>query len=195
MKESLSDNMRNIIIDAARQVFLRYGFFKTTMEDISRAVGKGKSSLYYYFKSKEEIFEMVLAEELKPHFAEAEQILSGIDDSQHKFYEYLLLRMKILKRLVELYYIEPNGYFEHFAFIEKIRHDYDEAEKNYIRRILEYGNAKGVFAIKDLSRTVDAVIAAFKGYEYLCVIEDSGAKMDEKLKTFTELLYFGIARR
>ena len=195
MKDSVNDNMRNTIIDAARQVFLRYGFFKTTMEDISRAVGKGKSSLYYYFKSKEEIFEMVLAKELKPHFAEAEQILSGIDDSQQKFYEYLLLRMKILKRLVELYYLEPNGYFEHFAFIEKIRHDYDEAEKGYIKRILEYGNAKRAFDIKDMPRTVEAVIAAFKGYEYRCIIEDNGAEMDEKLKTFMDLLYFGIARR
>lgn len=195
MKDNPSDNMKNSIIDAARQVFLRYGFFKTTMEDISRAVGKGKSSLYYYFKSKEEIFELVLAEELQPHFAEAEQILSSIDDAQQKFYEYLLLRMKILKRLVELYYIEPNGYFEHFTFIEKIRHDYDEAEKGYIKRILEYGNAKGAFDIKDIPRTVDALVAAFKGYEYLCVIEDNESKMDEKLKGFMDLLYYGIVRR
>lgn len=194
MQDSLNDNMRNIIIDAARQVFLRYGFFKTTMEDISRAVGKGKSSLYYYFKSKEEIFEVVLAEELQPHFAEAEQILSEVNDPQQMFYQYLLLRMKILKQLVELYYIEPNGYFEHFAFIEKIRRNYDEMEKGYIKRILEFGNNKGFLHVKDISRTVDAIIAAFKGYEYRCVIEDQGAEMDEKLRTFMDLLYLGISR-
>ena len=40
------------VIEAAKVLFQRYGLKKTTMEDIAKFVGKGKSTLYYYFPSK-----------------------------------------------------------------------------------------------------------------------------------------------
>jgi len=40
------------IIEAARRVFQKWGLKKSTMEDIAEEAGKGKSTLYYYFKSK-----------------------------------------------------------------------------------------------------------------------------------------------
>ena len=53
-KESDKKNRnRDAIIKAARQVFNKYGYEKTRMEHIAKAFGKGKSSIYYYFESKE----------------------------------------------------------------------------------------------------------------------------------------------
>ena len=43
------------ILEGADKLFQKYGLGKTTMEDIAKDAGKGKSTLYYYFKSKEEI--------------------------------------------------------------------------------------------------------------------------------------------
>ena len=54
------EEYRKKIIVVSGQIFSRYGFKKTTMEDVARASGKGKSSIYYYFKSKEDIFKNVL---------------------------------------------------------------------------------------------------------------------------------------
>ena len=44
------------IVKAAQHVFARYGFRKTTMEEIASEAHRAKSSLYYYFKSKDEVF-------------------------------------------------------------------------------------------------------------------------------------------
>lgn len=41
---------------AAMQCFLKFGLDKTTLEDIAKAVGLNKASLYYYYKNKEDIF-------------------------------------------------------------------------------------------------------------------------------------------
>lgn len=41
---------------AAMQCFAKYGLEKTTLDDIANAVGLNKSSLYYYYKNKEDIF-------------------------------------------------------------------------------------------------------------------------------------------
>ncbi len=59
------ENKRENMIQVAAQVFSRYGFEKTTIDDIGAALNLNKSSLYYYFKNKEEIFSEVVMNEAK----------------------------------------------------------------------------------------------------------------------------------
>ncbi|MDR3714854.1 MAG: TetR/AcrR family transcriptional regulator [Puia sp.] len=40
----------------AMQCFTKFGLDKTTLDDIAKAVGLNKASLYYYYKNKEDIF-------------------------------------------------------------------------------------------------------------------------------------------
>jgi TetR/AcrR family fatty acid metabolism transcriptional regulator len=50
------EDRRNHILDAAFTVFIDKGIHSSKMEDIARAAGYGKSTLYEYFDSKDEIF-------------------------------------------------------------------------------------------------------------------------------------------
>jgi len=56
------------ILAAARALFERQGLKKTTMDDIASKIGKCKGALYYYFASKEEIFEAVVDQEMTEFF-------------------------------------------------------------------------------------------------------------------------------
>ncbi len=49
-------NKREAILDAAYTQFSRYGYRKTSMDDISRGMGISRASLYFYFENKDEIF-------------------------------------------------------------------------------------------------------------------------------------------
>ena len=49
------DDPRASILESAYIQFTRYGFRKATVEDIARGAGLKKPSVYYYFKSKNEI--------------------------------------------------------------------------------------------------------------------------------------------
>ena len=51
---------RELILDRAFHVLRRYGFAKTTMEDIATSCGLKKTSLYYYFRDKEEVFAEIM---------------------------------------------------------------------------------------------------------------------------------------
>ena len=51
-----NESVRVSILEAAQGLFSKFGYKKTTMEDIAQELHKGKSSLYYYFKNKEENF-------------------------------------------------------------------------------------------------------------------------------------------
>lgn len=48
---------REAILDAAISVFTRYGFRKTSMDDIARAVGLSRQGVYLHFANKEALFE------------------------------------------------------------------------------------------------------------------------------------------
>jgi AcrR family transcriptional regulator len=56
------------ILKAASDCFARYGYEKTTLDDIGKMVGLNKASLYYYYKNKEAIFSEVVFEETEALF-------------------------------------------------------------------------------------------------------------------------------
>lgn len=51
---------RNEILDAAEQLFVTKGFDKTSTNDILERVGIARGTLYYHFKSKEEILDAMI---------------------------------------------------------------------------------------------------------------------------------------
>jgi AcrR family transcriptional regulator len=51
---------RTAILDAAAGVFLRYGFKKTSMDDLARAAGLSRQGLYLHFATKEALFKEAL---------------------------------------------------------------------------------------------------------------------------------------
>jgi AcrR family transcriptional regulator len=54
---------RRQIIEGARAVFLAQGFDAASMNDIARAAGVSKGTLYVYFRHKEELFEAIVEQE------------------------------------------------------------------------------------------------------------------------------------
>ena len=63
MKELMSKT-RKILVDTARQLFAQKGIDNTTMNNIALASGKGRRTLYTYFRSKTEVYQAVIESEL-----------------------------------------------------------------------------------------------------------------------------------
>lgn len=59
-KEKLVRFNRNNILETAETLFAEKGVRNTTMDDISRAADYSKSTIYVYFKSKEEIYQHII---------------------------------------------------------------------------------------------------------------------------------------
>ncbi|HOI50037.1 MAG TPA: helix-turn-helix domain-containing protein, partial [Prolixibacteraceae bacterium] len=67
MKE-IKDKTEDKILDAAHEVFLRKGMDGARMQEIADEAGINKALLHYYFRSKEKLFEAILATVLKKAF-------------------------------------------------------------------------------------------------------------------------------
>ena len=81
---------RRQIVDGARAVFLAQGFDAASMNDIARAAGVSKGTLYVYFKNKEELFEAIVEQECE---AQAEGIFD-LDPNDHDV-EAVLTRLGV----------------------------------------------------------------------------------------------------
>ncbi len=58
------DDTRKKILSVANKLFSRFGFHKTSMDEIVKIARKAKGSLYYHFASKEELFKEVVSKEI-----------------------------------------------------------------------------------------------------------------------------------
>lgn len=70
---------RRQIVEGARRVFVTLGFDRASMNDVVRESGVSKSTLYVYFRSKEDLFRALIEEERERYFAEVEALLGEAD--------------------------------------------------------------------------------------------------------------------
>jgi AcrR family transcriptional regulator len=70
------------LVSAARRVFERRGYARTTVADITKEAKVGRATFYVYFASKDDVF-TVLADEIRDRFLAAQE-LSGIDPGDHE---------------------------------------------------------------------------------------------------------------
>ena len=71
------DPKREAILASAFTQFSRYGFRRTSMEDIAKEAGTSRASLYSYFANKEEIFRCLSASLHEQTLGDAESHLKG----------------------------------------------------------------------------------------------------------------------
>lgn len=69
IREHKKQQTRKAIVDAAIRLFSENGFEQTSMDELARAAGVGKGTIYGYFKTKSEIFIAFCEEELEYAFA------------------------------------------------------------------------------------------------------------------------------
>lgn len=177
------------IIEAAGITFERYGFKKTTMDDIAFAAGKGKSSLYYYFKNKEEVFEAVVAHEAEVLVNEINSTIHSSSSAVDKLRNYVITRMKRFVQRGNLATALNDNFLATFSFIEKIRNNYHDFEVEMIAGIINEGIQKEEFKSVDAAFTAEAILTCMIGFEVPLLtksqtIEDSVCKINSVINMF-----------
>lgn len=61
MTTEKAQKKRDLILDKAKELFIQRGYAATSMDELVRYIGVSKGSIYYHFKSKEELFIQLLA--------------------------------------------------------------------------------------------------------------------------------------
>jgi len=180
------------ILLTAIKIFSRHGFKKTTMDEISRALKKGKSSIYYYYSSKEDIFEAVVlyeANQLRSHLTSA---IKAVDDPAEKLTSYISVRTKAFEKLSNYYNAVFDKNLDHFEFIEKIRMRYDREELAILRLLVYLGKQRGTFKVDDSEYTAMAIQTMLKGFEVPMFWRKRDLNNERRLNAIQNVIFNGI---
>jgi AcrR family transcriptional regulator len=85
------------ILQAAKQLFAVHGLAKVTMDDVAKAIGKGRSSLYYYYKSRDEVFDAVVNMEINETLSSVEKAVDRATTAEGKFNAFCTAKLKVAK--------------------------------------------------------------------------------------------------
>jgi len=148
---------RKLIMNEARKLFLRFGFSKTSMEDIAHQCGMAKPTLYYYYNKKEAIFDAIVAAEADTFLKNLDQKLNielPADQKLVRFlnliYDHLNMYARELAKMPEMMCDgSPHGR----PVVKKIRENFRER----LRNLLQEGCTAGIFAITDDESHVNAL--------------------------------------
>jgi len=72
-----SNDRRQEFLTVANDLFNRFGYKKTTLADIANEIGISKSSLYNYYKSKDELFREIVTDWLKKDLVTVSKLLDS----------------------------------------------------------------------------------------------------------------------
>jgi AcrR family transcriptional regulator len=189
------EEYRQRIIVISGQIFSRYGFKKTTMDEIASALKMGKSSVYYYFKSKEEIFEAVVLYEANILRNELTTAIKSVESPAEKMKKYVFVRMKAFEKLSNYYNAIFDKNLDHFNFIEAIREKYDREELAILRLILYHGARMNAFNVTNSEYTALAVQTTLKGLEVPLFWKKRDLNIEERLNGILDVLFYGILNK
>jgi len=156
---SKDDIVRAEILHAAEILFQKWGLKKTTVEDIAREAGKGKSTLYYYFKDKSEIFYAVADEQLVRILRKAEAAVDQENTAKGKLSAYVSTTFKEIRDALTLFDVVRGEVKMNQEFIGKFQKKYDNFDEKMLREILEYGFKRKEFKSAS-ARNIDSIIRA-----------------------------------
>lgn len=188
----MSEEKKKSILAAARECFVRFGYKKTTLEDIGNKIGLNKASLYHYFKNKEEIFTVLILNEFQEFITQLHKTIEADMKCDQKILLYFEEKLSFWNKhslvLPQITEITPDQIQLFMTSGKDIYLQIESEEKAFIAGILENCIKRGyirecnVKKISDyLFALADGIKASFGGSGRMLPPEEHERMMEETL--------------
>jgi AcrR family transcriptional regulator len=188
------EEKRKALLQAAADVLLELGPHKTTLDDIARRAGMAKTSLYYYFKDKNEIIRQIIRndhdqlQEIMNSAVEAaktaEEKMFALSEARYRFITSRALRAN--KEII-------NKFRSLAGVFETERDNYLQSHKILIKRILTEGIDKGeIKPIEDIELVSLIMVASMFGCDQTFVFYDQRERILEGIKGMVRIFFAGL---
>lgn len=190
------------IEQAAFSLFSKKGYEGTSMNDIAQKVGISKPSIYFYFKSKEELYFRIVNNQVDQYFSALSLELESNKDApeDRRLFNLFLNHVEFF-----LSDVTRAGFFVNCIFLcskevkekllsNNIYRDLDTALRDYILDIYKSGLVKGIF--KDIEHTTFLLSFFWFINSYEVRIVNYGEHFDKKkLEEDWQLYFEGLVYR
>jgi len=190
------DIFQQQVIKAAQQLYQIYGLHKVTMEDVAKAVGKSKSALYYYYKSKEEIFDAVMAAEISEIIAEIRQAVAEVVTIEQKIHTFCFANLNISRKRRALYSaieagMDANEMSAYTKAKQAIHHQVMARKSEILTEIISGSVKKGEIAKqndKERDVLIFVLLSALQGLKREMIIENDFTVIEAAINSLTMMV-------
>ena len=189
-----SDETKEKILRVAMRIFGKYGFQKTTMDEIARAAHKAKGSVYYYFNSKEDLFRAVVQQEINEIKSGLTRVIIKQQETTTLIKQYLLQRMMLMKNAVNYHETVRADFSEKYEFLEDIREEFFRFETNLLKAILDKGVEERKLEIRDTTATANVIILAMKAIEIPFYLQKHISQYEQTITELLDILIRGLEK-
>jgi AcrR family transcriptional regulator len=147
------DSTRGAILEAARARFLRFGPRKTTMDEVARAAGCSRTTLYSHFRNMEDLYGSLLEQDAEAFIREASGALATDANAGEKIHRIVEITRRTYARN-HVMRLALAGDAE--MSLEPVAHTFTGEQEQRIvellRQVLEEGVAEGSLRSIDTER-------------------------------------------
>lgn len=179
---------RKMILAAANDCFTKFGYKKTTLEDIGKSIGISKASIYYYFKSKAEIYITMVTNKYDDLIANLHEEIESYADCESKIFGYFDKRLDWLyeqSSLLTHITQEELKFFNEYG--SNIVNEIIKKEKQMFTDILQECIKKKIFPKFDITRIsnnifilADGIFNFYRSPENIEIITQNEISMIKK---------------
>lgn len=160
MKNNIDTKQR--ILSASLELFASKGYAGTSMNDIISKVGISKGSVYWHFKSKEEIFVKVLTDSYREWIELVNSELKNLSNPIEKLRKYGGLFIATVD--MPVWRVSPETYWNEFSEEnQKILDECFSLDDNIIMGIFEEAIAEGMLTFDNAERLTWIYISSLEG--------------------------------
>jgi TetR/AcrR family transcriptional regulator len=163
-QQARSAETRAAILLAAERVFAESGLAGARTDAIAVAAGVNKALLYYYFKSKERLYEAVIEEHFREFNEQAMQTLTAPGSARKILLQYVSVHFDFIcsrRRHASLYHQMMNSGSKS---LQKIVRNYFLPRSKALGELLERGMRDGEFRRADQLHTAVSIVALIVFY-------------------------------
>ena len=189
ISERMRQRMRHRIFNVAARLFLNQGYHETSMRQVAEAARMGKSTLYDYFRNKEELLLYFVEQEMDTTHQDAVRIASmniPVEEKLRRILRSLWAYLEENKEMTVLIVRESS------RLGEKATQRIDARRENY-RKILEgvirQGIQEGIFRVANPTLAASALHSTMT-MPWLWVRGDEG--VDDIVDELVDLFLSGI---
>lgn len=135
------------ILDTAEEMFYAHGYHETQVTDIVKKIGVAQGTFYYYFKSKEEILEVLISRQIQAAANKVGQLVADKELGPHRKLELVL---EVMFRTIRY----KDGLLFEFLYNDQYLHLMDklvckgkQIMSPSLTRVIEEGKEQGVFFV------------------------------------------------
>lgn len=169
-----------IILEAARKRFAHFGYSKVTMDEIAGDVEMGKASLYYYYPTKENLFEAVIEGEQKEFVLEIEKMLARDISAAEKLKKYISKRLEYFNELINIGTLSAHSLFDNKSIFKHLFKSFQFKELELLQQIIDEGIKNSEFEKKHQKDIAKILLHIMHGLRFRTLVLLKGSVLEEK---------------